>query len=280
MAAIMRPVIGLLTDFGMRDHYVGAVKGSILSVCREASLVDVVHELPAHDVEAGAYALMASYRAFPEGTIFLAVVDPGVGSERRGIVVDTGAYRFVAPDNGILSFVLAESPGARAHQITNGSLFRLDISSTFHARDIFGPVAGHLASGVPLAEVGPPIADPVLLPMASSRQLGPGEWLGAVLHVDIFGNLTTSFTSADLDRILVTVDGDPTEIVVVVEGMVIPMVQAYAEVAEGELLGLLGSSGRLEVGVNCGSAASILGARRSTPVRVRQVPAREMSPMV
>jgi S-adenosylmethionine hydrolase len=276
----MRPVIGLLSDFGLRDHYVGAVKGSILSVCREASLVDVVHELPAHDVEAGAYALMVSYRAFPEGTIFLAVVDPGVGSERRGIVVDTGAYRFVGPDNGILSYVLAENPGGRAHQITNGSLFRLQVSSTFHARDIFGPVAGHLASGLPVAEVGPPMADPVLLPMASSRQVGAGEWLGAVLNVDTFGNLTTSFTSADLDRILVTVDGDPTEIVVVVEGIVIPMVRAYAEVAEGELLGLLGSSGRLEVGVNCGSAARILGARRGTPVRIAKVPVREMSPMV
>jgi S-adenosylmethionine hydrolase len=280
MATIMRPVIGLLTDFGTKDHYVGAVKGAILSVCREASLVDVVHDLPAHDIEAGAYALMASYRAFPEGSVFLAVVDPGVGSERRGIAVDTGAYRFVAPDNGILSFVLAENPGARIHHITNGSLFRLDVSSTFHARDIFGPVAGQLACGLPLHQVGPPLADPVLLPIACSRQVGPGEWAGAVLHVDTFGNLTTSFTGADLDRILAVVDGDPTEIVVVVEGMVIPMVRAYAEVAEGEPLALLGSSGRLEVAVNCGSAASILGARRGAPVRVRTVQPSETSPML
>lgn len=280
MAAIMRPVIGLLTDFGTKDHYVGAVKGAILAVCREASLVDVVHDLPAHDIEAGAYALMACYRAFPEGTVFLAVVDPGVGSERRGLVVDAGAYRFVGPDNGILSFVLAEHPEAGIHHIKNGALFRLDVSSTFHARDIFGPVAGQLAAGVPVHQVGPRLADPVLLPRACSRQVGPGEWAGAVLHVDTFGNLTTNFTGADLDRILAVVDGDPTDIVVVVEGMVIPMVRAYAEVAEGEALALLGSSGRLEVAVNCGSAASILGARRGAPVRVRTVEPREMGPML
>ncbi len=275
----MRPVIGLLTDFGNEDHYVGAVKGAILAVCREATLVDLVHDLPAHDIQAGAYALMACYRAFPEGTVFLAVVDPGVGSERRGLVADTGAYRFVGPDNGILSFVLAESPGARIHQITNGALFRLDVSSTFHARDIFGPVAGQLAAGVPVAQVGPPLADPVHLAIARSRQVGAGEWLGAVLHVDTFGNLTTSFTGADLDRILEVVSGDSTEVVVVVEGKVIPMVRAYAEVAEGEALALLGSSGRLEVAVNCGSAASILGARRGAPVRVRTLGATETSPV-
>ncbi len=266
-----RPVVALLTDFGSRDHYVGAVKGAILSVCREATLVDVAHELPAHDIEAGAYALMASYRAFPEGSVFLVVVDPGVGSERRGLAVEAGGYLFVGPDNGVFSFVLGENAGARTRHITNGSLYRLSVSSTFHARDIFGPVAGHLACGRPFEEVGPTVHDPLVLPAASSRQTGPGQWEGSVIHVDTFGNLTTSFTSADLDRILAVVDGDPTEIVVVVEGIVIPMVRAYAEVAEGEALALLGSSGRVEVGINCDSAASILGARRGAPVKVRTV---------
>jgi hypothetical protein len=266
----MRPIVALLTDFGSQDHYAGAVRGAVLTACREATVVDVTHELPPHDVAAAAFALAGARGAFPAGTTFLAVVDPGVGSPRRGLALEAGGQRFVGPDNGIFSFVLAEQPGARVHEITNAGLFRPEVSATFHARDVFGPVAGRLADGMDLDEVGPPISDPVRLPVARPRQVGPTEWEGAVLHVDRFGNLTTTFTRQDLDRALATVQGDPTDLVVVVEGMILPLVRTYSDVSEGEPCALLGSSGRLEVSVNRGSAARQLGAAHGAPVRVRK----------
>src|SRR5262249_8574421 len=140
----MRPIVALLTDFGGQDHYVGAVKGAVLASCPEATLVDVAHELPAHDVEAAAFCLVSCFRAFPAGSVFLAVVDPGVGSERRPLALEALGYRFVGPDNGIFTLVLADQPAARIHEITNAGLYRYEVSATFHARDIFGPVAGHL----------------------------------------------------------------------------------------------------------------------------------------
>jgi S-adenosyl-L-methionine hydrolase (adenosine-forming) len=267
----MRPIVALLTDFGSQDHYVGAVKGAVLAACREAELVDLTHDLPPHDVMAAAFSLSAARAAFPAGTTFLAVVDPGVGSARRALALDANGQRFVGPDNGIFTFVLAEQPSARVHEITNRGLFRAHVSATFHARDVFGPVAGRLAAGMDLAEVGPPLADPVRLPLERPRPVGPTEWEGTVLHVDRFGNLITSFMQQDLDAALSTVNGDPTELVVVVEGMVLPLVGTYSDVCEGEACALAGSSGRLEVSVNRGSAARQLGAGRGAPVRVRKV---------
>jgi S-adenosylmethionine hydrolase len=265
----MNPIVALLTDFGTQDHYVGAVKGAVLAACPEATLVDIVHDLPAHDVAEGAFTLAAAYRAFPPGTVFLGVVDPGVGSDRRGLALEAGGYRFVGPDNGIFTVVLDEHKDARIRRITNAGLFRPEVSSTFHARDIFGPVAGHLARGMPLDEVGPPVNDPVLFAMEAVRQRGPREWEGTVLHVDRFGNLTTNLSARDMDGILSRVSGDPTEIVVVVEGIVLPFVRTYADVSEGESCALMGSSGRLEVAVHRGSASRVLGAGRGAPVRVR-----------
>jgi S-adenosylmethionine hydrolase len=269
----MRPIVALLTDFGSQDHYVGAVRGAVLAACREASIVDLTHDLPPHDVLAGAFSLAAARSAFPGGTTFLAVVDPGVGSSRRAIALDAGGQRFVGPDNGIFTFVLAELPEARVHEITNAGLYRARVSATFHARDIFGPVAGRLAAGMALDEVGPPISDPVRLTVEPPRAVGVAEWQAAVLHVDRFGNLITTFTEADLDAALAPVQGDPTELVVVVEGLVLPFVRTYSDVAEGEACAVLGSSGRLEVSVNRGNAARQLGAGRGAPVRVRRASA-------
>jgi S-adenosylmethionine hydrolase len=268
----MRPIVALLTDFGTQDHYVGAVRGAVLAACREASVVDLTHELPPHDVMAAAFSLAAARGAFPAGTTFLAVVDPGVGSARRALALDAGGQRFVGPDNGIFTFVLAEQP-ARVHEITNEGLFRPHVSATFHARDIFGPVAGRLAAGMELEEVGPPLSDPVRLALERAREVGEGEWEASVLHVDRFGNLITNFTQEDLDGALAAVHGDPTDLVVVVEGMVLPLVRTYSDVCEGEACAVPGSSGRLEVSVNRGSAARMLGAARGAPVRVRSVSA-------
>jgi hypothetical protein len=269
----MRPIVALLSDFGVQDHYVGAVKGAVLAACREAAIVDIAHELPPHDVPAGAFALAAAYRAFPAGTVFLAVVDPGVGSGRRALAVAAGGHAFVGPDNGILSHVLAEHPQARIHAITNAGLFRHTVSATFHARDVFGPVAGHLAAGLSLETVGPPVDDPVRLRLPAASSPRPGEWETEVVHVDRFGNLTTNLMRAELDAILGSVGGDPTALVVVVEGTVMPLVRTYADVPEGEALALVGSSDRLEVAVAGGSAARQLGAGQGAPVRVRAVDA-------
>jgi S-adenosyl-L-methionine hydrolase (adenosine-forming) len=266
-----RPIVALLTDFGNRDYYVGAVRGAVLAACPDALLVDLVHEISPHDVLEGAYSLDACYRTFPAGTVFVAVVDPEVGSTRRGLGLEAGGYRFVGPDNGIFTFVLAAHPDARIRSLENAGLFRYEVSPTFHARDVFGPVAGHLARGVPLDHLGPALERPVLLPTDCARRVGD-EWETRVLHVDRFGNLITHLRNDELSKILERVGGDPTQVVLVVEGFVLPLVQTYFDVPEGDACGLVGGSGRLEVAVNRGNAARLLGAGKGAPVRIRLVP--------
>jgi S-adenosyl-L-methionine hydrolase (adenosine-forming) len=266
-----RPIIALITDFGDADHYVGAMKGAILNVCPEVEIVDIVHSLEAHDIEGGAWCLAASFRAFPEGSVFVAVVDPDVGGKRRGVAIEAAGYRFVGPDNGIFTYVLHETGDFKMHEITNRALMRAQVSSTFHGRDVFGPVAGYLAKGTPLWQVGPAAQDPVMFGIQSMRQKGPGEWEATIVHVDRFGNLTTSLYERDLTAMLAEAGGDPTEVVVVVEGAVIPLVQAYSDVAEGEACALVGSTGRLEIAVHRDNAARRLGAGKGAPIRVRLV---------
>src|SRR5713101_2420767 len=149
-----RPVIALLTDFGTRDHYAGTMKGVVLGICPDATLVDISHEVPAHDVVAGALELAASYRYFPAGTVFLVVVDPGVGSTRRGIAAEAGDYKFVAPDNGVLTAVLDEHPPKRVVELTERKYARPTVSRTFEGRDRFAPAAAWLAKGIDLAALG------------------------------------------------------------------------------------------------------------------------------
>jgi len=263
------PLVALLTDFGSADHYVGALKGAILSRCPEAQIIDIAHDLLAHDIEEGAWCLAAAFRSFPPRTVFVAVVDPGVGSSRRALAIECGEALFVGPDNGIFTYVLTENYDYRLREITNRSFMSSQISATFHARDVFGPVAAHLAQGVPLDEVGPPAEDPVLFPIQGMRHKGAGEWEANVVHIDHFGNLTTSLYERDLMGILSNAGNDPTEVVVVVEGFVIPLVHTYSDIAEGEACALVGSTGRMEVAVNRGNAARTLGASKGAPVRVR-----------
>jgi S-adenosyl-L-methionine hydrolase (adenosine-forming) len=271
----MPPVIALLTDFGHQDHYVGALKGSILSACPDATLVDLVHELPDYDVLAGAFALAGSYPFFPPGTVFVAVVDPDVGSSRRGLALEAGGYRFVGPDNGIFTLVLEREQTARVHELTNARLFREQVSSTFHGRDVFGPVAAALVTGTPLEAVGGAVADPVRIVIDPVRAVDGGEWLATVLHVDRFGNLITTLSLRDLEPILAAVDGDHSELLLEVEGTAMPLTRTYADVAEGEACAVLGSSGYVEIAVHRGSAARILGAPRGAPVRVRKASRRQ-----
>ncbi len=264
----MPPVVALLTDFGLLDHYVGAMKGAILSACPEATIVDITHEVPAHDVAAGALALEAAYRYFPDGTVFAAVVDPGVGSERRPIAARAGSWLFVGPDNGLFTYVLEADPSAHVRMIANPGLLRVPTSPVFHGRDVFGPVAGRLAGGFALDEVGPAVTDPVRLEQPPRTRTEDG-WSGAVVHVDRFGNLTTNLREADLAALA---EGSREALEVRFGPLVLPLVRSYSDIAPGRPCALVGSSGRLEIAVRLGQAAALPGAGEGAQVLVRRRP--------
>ena len=194
-----RPVIALTTDFGQADGYVGTMKGVILGICPEATLVDVSHDIRPQAVRQAAYVLSTAAPYFPPGTVHMVVVDPGVGSERRPIVVQTDRATYVAPDNGVLSMVLSQEPARRAIQIRVAEpRYRLpQISATFHGRDLFAPATAHLACGVEPGELGDPLplSDLVTLPVLQPQRQSDGSWLGEVLHIDRFGNLITDYQS-------------------------------------------------------------------------------------
>lgn len=255
----MGRVITLLTDFGTRDAYVAAMKGVILGICPEATIVDVTHEVPPQDVRAGAFLLAEAAPYFPEGTIHVAVVDPGVGSARRPIAAETARAHLVGPDNGIFQRFLRSAPLCRAVEIANPHYRRPDVSSTFHGRDLFAPAAAHLARGVDLSELGPPVHTLAELELPRPRQ-APGLVEGEVIHVDRFGNLITNLESRDLGAVrAVEVPG----------AFLSGLSRTYADVEPGALLALIGSGGLLEISVRDGSAAAALGAGRGARVAVR-----------
>jgi S-adenosylmethionine hydrolase len=261
-----RPTVALLTDFGTRDHYAGTLKGVVLSVCPDATLVDIAHEIPAHDVMAGALELAACYRYFPHGTIFLVVVDPGVGSSRRGIAADIGDYRFVAPDNGVLSAVFLESPPKKVVELTERKYARPTVSRTFEGRDRFAPAAGFLAKGIGLVSLGRAITNfqTIDLPRAVVQD---AMLAGEVVRVDRFGNLITN-----IDRRAFEQFAGARSIAVEVGGRDVPRIVAtYAEAPAGELCALFGSTDHLEVAINAGHAASTLGLGRGAAATVRLV---------
>jgi S-adenosylmethionine hydrolase len=233
------------------------MKGVILSVTRDVHLVDLTHEIAPHDVLEGALSLEAAVPFFPEGTIHLAVVDPGVGGARRALVVARGDRRFVGPDNGLFTPFLA-TPGWRAFELTAAEYRLPEVSRTFHGRDVFAPAAAYLALGVAPERFGAEVTDPVVLPWPAPRAV-PEGLAGEVVHVDRFGNLITSIRASDL----------VSAAVVVVAGREMPVVGAYGEIPRGEAAGLVGSSRRLEIAVREGSAAAALGVGRGAPVMVR-----------
>ena len=181
-----RPTVAFLSDFGTRDHYAGTLKAVVLGVCPDATLVDIGHEIPAHDVLAGALELAACYKFFPKDTIFLVVVDPGVGSSRRGIAADTGDYRFVAPDNGVLSAVFEDAPPKRVVELTERKYARATVSHTFEGRDRFAPAAGWLAKGINITWLGKSIADFHTIALPKPTVAGD-EIHGIVVRVVRFG---------------------------------------------------------------------------------------------
>src|SRR5712692_5296084 len=195
-----RPVIALLTDFGTRDHYAGTMKGVALGICPDATLVDISHDLPAHDVLGAALELAAAYRYFPTGTIFLVVVDPGVGSGRRGIAAEAGDYKFVAPDNGVLTAVLDEHPPKRIVELTERKYARPTVSRTFEGRDRFAPAAAWLAKGIELAALGRSAGAIHRLDIPKP-QVAADRIDGQVVRVDHFGNLITNIDRKTFEQL-------------------------------------------------------------------------------
>jgi S-adenosylmethionine hydrolase len=260
---VARPTVALLTDFGTRDHYVGAMKGVVLGVCPHATLVDITHDVPPQDVLTGTLELAAAYRYFPPGAVFVVVVDPGVGSHRRAIAAEAGAYRFVAPDNGVLTTVLREATPVRAVELTNPAYARATISRTFEGRDRFAPAAGWLARGIPLDEFGPGVSDYTLIGVPVAAVYG-NRVEGVVLRVDRFGNLITTIDRATVERVARGQD----VLVTVAKTTIAGVVDTYAEAPEQGVCALFGSSDRLEIAVRNGSAASLLALGRLAPVVV------------
>ena len=260
----MPGLITLTTDFGLRDPFVGIMKGVLLSICPSARLVDLTHEIPAQDVLAGGLALEAAAPFFPAGTVHLAVVDPGVGTARRPLAIRAGGFYLVGPDNGLFTFAL-EGRGWTAVSLTAPEYRLAEVSRTFHGRDVFAPAAAYLASGVPLERLGPAVTDPERLPRAGCR-LEDGELVGEVLDADRFGNLLTSIPAARLAEI-----AGAGGIALEVAGRRLrgPL-GAYAAGSEGEPAVIVGSTGCLEIFVKGGSALNVLGVGRGAIVRVRR----------
>ena len=261
----MRPVIALLTDFGTHDHYAGTMKGVMLGICPDVTLVDITHDIPPHDVMTGALELAGSYRYFPQGTIFLAVVDPGVGSARRGIAADVGDYRFVAPDNGVLTAVFREAPPKRIVELTERRYARPTVSRTFEGRDRFAPAAAWLAKGIQLPALGRPVPDyhKLDIPVATLEDQGIE---GTVLRVDRFGNLVTNIERRVFEKLTI---GGPVRILVG-DTPVERLVATYAEIQGAEVCALFGSTDHLELAANSVSAADRLGAGRGAKVTVQR----------
>jgi S-adenosylmethionine hydrolase len=261
-----RPVIALLTDFGTKDHYVGAMKGVALSICPDVTFVDITHDIAPHDTFAGALELAAAYRYFPAGTVFLVVVDPGVGSHRRGIAVEAGAHRFVGPDNGLLSVVLRETPPTLAVELTEQRYARPTVSRTFEGRDRFSPAAGWLAAGVDLSLLGRRVDDWFRLdvPVAVARH---ENITGEVVRVDRFGNLITNVDRGMFEEFA----ADAPVSVAAGSQTIGRVVTTYSEVESGAACALFGSSNHLEIAVNSGSAAARLRAGRGTAVVVTRL---------
>jgi len=273
----MAAIITLTTDFGLTDAYVAEMKGVILGINPEVKLVDISHSIRPQDISQAAFVLSTACKSFPRGTVHVVAVGPGVGSERRAIILRTPRADFVAPDNGVLSYVIQESaglvdddntgcrqvelePGLQAVAITRSQFWRSPVSPTFHGRDIFAPVAARLSLGFPLADFGEAVTSVRVLPLSHPYRAPDGALVGHIIHVDGFGNLITDIKDGDLPR-------TKEALTVSVGGRQIPgLSRTYAE-GEG-LLALLGGSGHLEISVKEGSASVFLGAGIGDEVRM------------
>lgn len=262
-------IITLITDFGQADGYAGAMKGIILGICPQATVVDISHEIRPQAVRQAAYVLSTIAPYFPAGAVHLAVVDPGVGSDRRPVAVQSGRAIYVAPDNGVLSLALAIDPPQAAVRLQASR----PIGATFHGRDLFAPAAARLACGVALRDMGEPISSTelVTLPGSSPQRQPGGAWLGQVLHIDRFGNVISDIpmprppdgqSTGRGSRVAVLIGGE----------RIAGVLYTYSDVAPGELVAYVGSSGHLEIAVRDGSAAARLQIKVGDALRLEGLP--------
>ena len=256
-------IISLTTDFGLSDWFAGTIKGVILDINPRATVVDITHEIPGGDIRAGAFALAASYKFFPKKTVHFTVVDPGVGSQRNAIAVQTENYFFVGPDNGVLSYALAREKIKTIQQLANQKFFLPQISSTFHGRDIFAPAAAHLSKGVPIQKLGLQIADFVRInwpqPQQSTKSI-----CGEIVYIDRFGDAITNID----DNALTALDSPCCEILVKNKKFCL-LKSFYQAVPSGKPVAVIGSSRLLEIAVNGGSAAMQFSLKVGDAVTVR-----------
>ena len=245
-------IITLTTDFGLKDPYAAEMKAAILGICPNAVIVDITHEIEKFNIRTGAYVLASAVPYFPTGTIHVAVVDPGVGTQRRPILIQTQQGCFIGPDNGLL-ILAAENQGITSiHEITNPRLMLPRVSSTFHGRDVFAPAAAHLANGVHPTEFGPEIRDAVK-PDFTKVMLRKGVMIGEVLHVDNFGNVITNISEKEIARIHTK---DTVNVELPNQKLKLKLCKAYAEAKPREPLALIGSHNYLEIAINQGNAAA------------------------
>jgi S-adenosylmethionine hydrolase len=253
------PIITLLTDFGLRDHFVAAVKGVMLSLNPEATLVDISHQIPPQDIFTGAFTLGQAYSCFPAGTVHFAVVDPGVGTDRKALAVSAGGHFFVAPDNGILTYVMAAHEDCTAYEITSDHYFRKPVSATFHGRDVFAPVAAWISRGIELHKLGPVLPSPARLQIPVLKHVREALIQGTILAVDQFGNLITNLKQDALPFPFKILAG---------QREIAGLRNTYGEGVPGEVIMVPGSTGYLELAVTGGSAAAALNLKAGSPIGV------------
>lgn len=266
------PIVTLTTDFGTADHYVGALKGALLSVAPRLQIVDITHHVPAHDVAAGAWALRNAVPSFPRGTVHLAVVDPGVGTARRPLAVlaSDGSAAFVGPDNGLFSFVLDQDPGARVVCLTRVPLPAAGVSAVFHGRDLFAPAAARMALGADPLSLGDPVTDPVRMEPPAAPAGEGGRLRVRVAHVDRFGNVILDLHRSAVESWLQGAAGARLCAPGQAGGTCVslPLVCTYGEAPQGRTVMLWNSSGFLELGANLARASEILGLRAGDHVEL------------
>jgi len=255
--------ISLLTDFGLCDEYVGVMKGVIASINPHAHVIDICHNISPQNIIQAAYMLWGSHTYFPKNTVHVAVVDPGVGTDRRVIVLQANGYFFLAPDNGILSCIIKNYPCESVH-LTESQLYLSQVSNTFHGRDIFAPVAAHLSKNLNIYNFGPMISSQQLVQINDMHPIiEKDQIIGKVIMADHFGNLISNIFHKDLH-----LDNNRTITIFINNESIQGIASNYLAVDKGALLALIGSKGLLEISVNCGNAQKVLGVKIGCQIRV------------
>ncbi len=264
------PIVALLSDFGTKDSYAGVIKGVLLSICPKLRIIDITHEVAPQNVRQAAFILANSYKFFPKGTIFIAVVDPGVGSNRKAIVANINDYFFVVPDNGLLTFVAENESDFVAHEISNSNFMLKDVSNTFHGRDIFAPVAANIANSISLDKFGEPfLKEELTLCEKLLCDYQNNEISAEIIGLDRFGNLTTTLSRKFVAENNIKLE-HPT--IYIADKIIYGIKRMFSEADEGEALAYFGSDDYLEIAIRNGNAAKKYGISLNSKTRLSIIP--------